>query len=107
MALEPVDYDIEPSQGTLKLIWSDGRSTLHSMNDLRRECPCATCRQERDKIKSSMGLRVLSGPTTVQQAVILKIHPVGRYALRFDWNDQHSTGIYSYEFLLEHSQPAE
>lgn len=104
--MEPVDYDIEPARGTLKLIWSDGRTTLHSMADLRRECPCAHCRQERDKIKNVMGLRVLQGPAVVQTAVILKIHPVGRYALRFDWNDQHSTGIYSYEFLLEHSQPA-
>lgn len=103
--MEPVDYDVEPARGTLTLKWSDGRTTVHSMADLRRICPCANCRQERDKMKSNLGLRVLSGPTTLQQAVILKVHPVGRYALRFDWNDQHSTGIYSYEFLIEHSQP--
>ncbi len=102
--MEPVDYDIEPSNDLLRLMWSDGRATMHSMADLRRHCPCASCRAEREKMKSPMGLRVLSGPApAVQQAVILKVHPVGRYALRFDWNDQHSTGIYSYEFLLEHS----
>jgi DUF971 family protein len=26
---------------------------------------------------------------------------VGRYAVSFDWSDGHSSGIYSYDYLLE------
>jgi DUF971 family protein len=27
------------------------------------------------------------------------VNPVGKYAINFRWNDGHSSGIYSWEFL--------
>ena len=30
---------------------------------------------------------------------IMKIHPVGNYAIRIEFDDMHSTGIYSWDFL--------
>jgi len=33
--------------------------------------------------------------------VPLKVSLVGAYAIRIDWSDGHSTGIYTYEFLWE------
>jgi DUF971 family protein len=27
--------------------------------------------------------------------------PVGHYAIQFNWNDGHSSGIYTYEYLRE------
>ena len=49
-------------------------------------------------------LRIIkdAGPTPTR-AQIDKLTPVGRYALTFVWNDGHNTGIYSYDFLREHS----
>jgi len=32
------------------------------------------------------------------------VHPVGRYALQFNWLDGHTSGIYSWEFLRRHCQ---
>ncbi len=73
------------------------------MNELRKRCPCATCRSERDKMdKPGLSLRVISGPVPeTAEARILEFSPVGRYALSFVWNDGHSTGIYTYDFLLK------
>jgi DUF971 family protein len=106
--LQPTGFELEP--GTLSIRWSDGSISHHSMELLRKQCPCATCRAERDKIESPKGLSSLrviqSGTPAVTQAQILKVLPVGRYALTFHWNDGHQTGIYAYDFLLQNVMPA-
>src|ERR1017187_8251547 len=98
-AKEVVGFDLRPEKGLLELRWKDGQTTSHTFAELRRKCPCATCRTERDKIevKSSKGpvLRVISSTAPVVQAAeIYKVTPVGRYALTFQFNDGHQTGIY-------------
>jgi DUF971 family protein len=102
--LQPTGFELKPGQ--LEIRWSDGRLTVHSMADLRRECPCATCKVERDKLetpsKGLASLRVIqSDKPSVTQAQILEVVPIGRYALSFRWNDGHATGIYAYDVLLE------
>jgi DUF971 family protein len=42
--------------------------------------------------------RVVSGKCEVQ---ILELHPVGNYAVRLVFDDMHSTGIFSWDYLLE------
>jgi DUF971 family protein len=32
------------------------------------------------------------------------VEPAGRYAVVFHWNDGHSSGIYSWDFLRRHCQ---
>ena len=105
-AKQVIGFDLIPEKGQLELRWQDGQTTSHSFSDLRRRCPCAGCSAEREKLeaKSAKGpiLRVInsSGPT-VQTAAILKVTPVGRYALSFHFNDGHQTGIYTYDFLFD------
>jgi DUF971 family protein len=46
--------------------------------------------------------RPLLDPATVPADVRpLKVALVGAYAIRIDWSDGHSTGIYPYELLWE------
>jgi DUF971 family protein len=35
------------------------------------------------------------------QAKPTTVEPVGKYAIRFHWNDGHELGIYSWQFLRE------
>lgn len=104
---QPKGFELDQPGGELQISWTDGKQTRHSMNDLRRLCPCATCRTEREKMQnqtSLSSLRVISSSApVVEQARIQQVIPVGRYALSFRWNDGHHTGIYSYQFLLEHA----
>ena len=93
--------------GTLSISWMDGTTTRHSMAQLRRDCPCANCRIEREKMaQPGPVLRVIdsSGPSP-KQAEIVEFSPVGRYALSFLFNDGHSTGIYTFDFLKETALP--
>lgn len=105
-ANQVVGFDLHPETSQLELRWKDGQTTFNTYADLRRKCPCATCRTEREKIeaKSSKGmlLRVINAPgPVVQTAQIMEVSPIGRYALSFRFNDGHQTGIYTYDFLYE------
>ena len=42
------------------------------------------------------------------QVAILEVHPIGNYAVRLVFDDMHSTGIYSWDYLAElgRNQPA-
>ncbi len=95
--------ELGEDQGVVEIAWSDGLRTTHSMNQLRKDCPCANCRVERQKLEApGPVLRVISSEApAVAQAKVVEFSPVGRYALSFLFNDGHSTGIYTYEFLRE------
>jgi DUF971 family protein len=104
--LQPTGYEIHNPQGQFELRWSDGTVTHHSLALLRRLCPCATCRTEREKMQAKGPvLRVIKeGGPSPESAQAESVTPVGRYALNFRWNDGHNTGIYSYEFLQQHAE---
>ena len=36
-----------------------------------------------------------------RNVAILAVHPVGNYAVRLEFDDLHSTGIYSWDYLME------
>lgn len=82
----------------LKIEWSDGATTFATWRQLRANCPCAACIE--DRAKPPDPFRVLSqqeaeaGPP---QPVAMK--SVGHYAYQITWNDGHSTGIYPVERL--------
>jgi DUF971 family protein len=93
---EPVDI-FEASPTDLGIAWKDGHKSILSFHHLRTNCPCASCNDLRTKF----------GPLVISKDTIrlAEIRPVGRYALNLIWNDGHSTGILSWEFLrsLDHA----
>ncbi|MFQ5416445.1 MAG: DUF971 domain-containing protein [Myxococcota bacterium] len=79
----------------LAVTWSDGLESLYDVRALRLACACAHCV---DEWTGAGRLDPESVPEDVQP---LEIAPVGRYGLRIDWNDGHTTGIYSFRRLRE------
>jgi DUF971 family protein len=82
----------------LKIEWSDGVVTFTAWRQLRANCPCAGCIEERGKPADPF--RVL----TPQEAAAgppapVAMRPVGHYAYQITWNDGHDTGIYTLEVL--------
>ena len=85
----------------LQILWSDEQLMSYSVAELRRRCPCATCRekrQEKRKDSDSMLLPVLSAAETMPTR-IQDMRPVGNYAYAIQFSDGHDTGIYTLEFL--------
>lgn len=85
----------ETSPRGIAIDWNDERQTRHTYRNLRFQCQCAYCREE---MTGRELIRLEDVPEDIHP---LKIIPVGTYALRFDWSDGHSTGIYAFDLLLE------
>jgi DUF971 family protein len=88
--------EVDGEYGVL-IEWPDGHQSRFAFGDLRDACPCAACRDEQ-KGRMRLGT-AMSRPA--ESTRLLRISPVGRYAVGLLWGDGHSTGIYSWEFLRE------
>jgi DUF971 family protein len=91
--------DAELAEGALQIKWADGHDTTLPLALLRAHCPCATCREIREKPPDPF--RVLSPSEAAAVPDLRSIEPVGRYALRPVWRDGHDTGLFTYEYLRE------
>jgi DUF971 family protein len=81
----------------LVIVWDDGREDYLPLERLRRECPCAMCRGERDLLGNVY--RGSKRPLTERSFQLVSHHVVGAYALQITWADGHNDGIYGYELL--------
>jgi ATP-binding protein involved in chromosome partitioning len=78
---------------TLSVLWENGNNNDFDVRDLRLACRCAMC------VEETSG-RPLLDPKSVRPDVTPRIiTSVGNYAITINWNDGHSTGIYSFEHL--------
>src|SRR5215468_4563678 len=80
----------------LVIQWNDGHRGVYAWAHLRKECPCAGCREERQKPPDPF--RVLK-PAELAPLRPTRIDPVGRYAYKITWSDGHDSGIFTLEHL--------
>jgi DUF971 family protein len=111
-AVTPAKVRVLVTEGKgLEIDWADGHKSAWGFAWLRDACPCATCIDERNHEGRKPGqpqpkpaaLLPMYAPPPKPASV----HPVGRYALQFNWADGHSAGIYSWEYLRRMCQCAE
>jgi DUF971 family protein len=99
MVLLPKSIKKEGTAGIL-ITWNDGRETRHTFEILRDRCPCASCGGE------TVLFRTYQPPpadrATPGRYDLKGIQQVGSYAVQLEWGDGHATGIYSWEYLLNH-----
>ncbi|RIK68350.1 MAG: DUF971 domain-containing protein [Planctomycetota bacterium] len=96
----PADLHLDRREG-LRIRWADGHESRYPLAYLRKRCPCATCRTERDAPKpprSGLSLTIL--PAGIDRAAVFAdAKLVGSYAIQITWADGHSTGIYDFRYL--------
>ena len=87
----------------LEIDWKDGHHSSFPVAYLRDECPCATCTGAHGTEPQKTGYSAPANPFQMFKPAIkmLNIEPTGNYALKIYWNDGHSSGIYSYDYLRE------
>ena len=99
MTTEPEHIAISKSKG-IKIDWKDGHTSEYTLQYLRDKCPCAACTGAHGTPP-----RQAAGASPFQMYApalkILGVEPVGNYAIRINWSDGHSTGIYSWEHFRE------
>lgn len=94
-AKRPIEIRHDKENGRVVIVWDDGARLQYPLDYLRNQCPCAGCRGH------SPGE---VPPPNVQGVALTLISEVGTYAVRFDWSDGHSTGIYTWPYLLKIGQ---
>ncbi len=95
-AKRPVEIRHDRENGRVLIKWEDGERRQYPLDALRNACPCAGCRGHSPGEVE---------PPNVRGVVLLHIAEVGSYAIRFEWSDGHSTGIYTWPYLVEIGQP--
>lgn len=93
----PLDLKVNLAEQKIAIDWKDGTHSQLSLNELRRQCPCATCRTEREQ-RSKTLLPILRGNPSGDIRVV-SAELVGSYAIQFTWSDGHNTGIFDFRFL--------
>src|SRR5438270_11700715 len=93
-AVTPKKVRVKKTEGTgVEIDWKDGHQSAWSFRWLRDACPCATCHEEREANGREAG-----EPKPKKQATFalyeapprpVEVTPVGKYALKFKWNDGH------------------
>ncbi len=85
----PTEINHIKSEGIVRIVWNDGHVGNYPETYLRGYCPCALCQGH------GASRRFISAP----DAKLIDIRAIGNYAIEFHWQDGHSTGIYTYEYL--------
>jgi DUF971 family protein len=83
------------NDGNLLVRWDDGKESKFAPRWLRARCPCAEC------VEEWSGRRVVGEGQIAEGVRARGMKPIGRYAIQIEWSDGHSTGIYSWDYLLK------
>jgi len=105
-ASDPKSVKVNITSGTgVDIEWADGHASHYNFGYLRDACPCAMCEDERAKSGRRPGDPVVNPPGALVMfkptAKPVSAEGIGRYAIKFSWNDNHDLGIYSWKFLRE------
>jgi DUF971 family protein len=85
----PTEINHMREKGMVRITWDDGHVGDYPRDYLRGYCPCALCQGHGGAIKFN----------SVSEAKLSEIGAVGNYAIQFGWQDGHSTGIYTFDYL--------
>jgi DUF971 family protein len=89
----PTELRLHKDRKALTVAFDDGESFDLAAEYLRVRSPSAEVQGH-----SPSERRTVAGKQNVQ---ILELHPVGNYAVRLVFDDLHSTGIFSWDYLFE------
>jgi DUF971 family protein len=92
----PTKVKLAGEKNTLAIHWSDGHVSAFPYRFLRDRCPCASCTGSELKQRADPSMLPMFGTKALKPD---RAELVGRYALQIFWNDGHSSGIYSFEYL--------
>ena len=93
--MKPLDIQLVGAELAVK--WENGEESFIRLENLRRACPCATCKGEVDIMGNLY--KNPEQPLTVKSFGLVKFFTVGGYAIQPVWVDGHNTGIYSFDYL--------
>jgi DUF971 family protein len=89
----PTELRLRKDRKTLTVAFEDGETFDLAAEYLRVCSPSAEVQGHSPSERRTVGGK--------QNVEILEVHPVGNYAVRLVFDDMHSTGIFSWDYLFE------
>lgn len=102
---KPAGVKVHVSSGEgVDITWADGHASHYEFAYLREVCPCAMCNDERQKKREAKFQPSAPAASSLLPMYKPKLaarsaHAVGNYALQIDFNDGHTAGIFSFDYL--------
>ncbi|MFN7210136.1 MAG: gamma-butyrobetaine hydroxylase-like domain-containing protein [Aggregatilineales bacterium] len=103
----PLGITLDKPNGVLIIQWADGALCRYPLSHLREACPCAECRGGHHNMGRQGDPDHILALTPARSYKIVRIELVGNYALQPFWDDNHHTGIYTWEYLRRLCPPPE
>jgi DUF971 family protein len=92
----PKKIKLAGENATVVIQWSDDHISSYPYRYLRGKCPCATCNELGPPPEKFVSPLPILGQKPLKPD---RAELVGRYAVQIFWNDGHSSGIYSFDYL--------
>jgi DUF971 family protein len=89
----PTEIRQKRAERVVEITWDSGEKFSYTMEYLRVNCPCAKCAGHTPE-----EAQLIDGQ---QNVTISAITPVGHYAVKFIFSDEHDSGLYAWETLFE------
>jgi DUF971 family protein len=97
----PTAIQLDRARRVLIIPWDDGHISEYPLAGLREACPCVECRGGHENMGTPPDPDIfLSIPLQPAKSYeIVRIAPVGNYAIQPEWKDGHHTGLYTWPYL--------
>ncbi len=81
--------------------WDDGHVSEYAWAGLREACPCVECRGGHENMGAAPDPDIFKSiPLSPAKSYdLVRVVPVGNYALQPVWSDVHHTGLYTWGYL--------
>jgi DUF971 family protein len=89
--------DIQQIGDELAIKWEDGSESFIALERLRKCCPCAGCKGEKDIMGNLY--KNPARPLSAQAFQLVRLDRVGGYAIQPIWADGHATGLFPFDLL--------
>lgn len=99
MKVKPKSITLNKQKGFLEITWMDDHVCQYPLSHLREACPCVECRGGHQFMGLEFAPDDILKLTPARSYEVMELNPIGHYAIQPVWDDGHSTGIYSWEYL--------
>jgi DUF971 family protein len=101
--MDPTPIELKKLEGENALLigWDDGQRRRYTYGELRKACPCVTCRNEKKQAAADPVKLPILTPLEARPVQVDKMSLAGNYAYRITFSDGHNTGLFTFEHLRE------
>ena len=96
--VRPTDVKADRNRRVVTIAWTDGQICDYPFAGLRAICPCVECKGGHANMGGPPDVHLLKAAGN-DGLNLENVQAIGSYAIQFFWNDGHSTGIYTWDYL--------